>query len=189
MAKKDVKNSSFIAILTKFILTFSQGNCKLYIKITFVNGSGGDMTIDMEKDITNAEWEVMRVVWAQKEVPSQVIIDVLKEKRGWKEPTIKTLIGRLVKKNALQTKKEGRKFLYSTDIEEDALVNETLAQFFHNICSRDIGKTIGVLIDQAMLSHEDLTLLSNKIKHKEQEAFDTVPCNCVRGQCHCQHHS
>ncbi|GEN56974.1 uracil phosphoribosyltransferase [Halolactibacillus alkaliphilus] len=146
------------------------------------------MAIEMDKDITNAEWEVMRVVWAQTEVPSHVIIDVLTDKRGWKEPTIKTLIGRLVKKGALKTKKDGRKFLYSTDIKEDTLVNETLDQFFHNICSKDIGKTIGVLIDEAMLSHDDVALLKEKLKQKEPIAYDTVLCNCVKGQCQCQHH-
>ena len=146
------------------------------------------MTIEMDKDITNAEWEVMRVVWAQTEVPSQVIIDVLSDKRGWKEPTIKTLIGRLVKKGALKTRKDGRKFLYSTDIKEDTLVNETLDQFFHNICSKDIGKTIGVLIDEAMLSHDDVALLKEKLIQKESVAYDTVLCNCVKGQCQCHHH-
>ena len=34
--------------------------------------------------ITDAEWEVMRVVWALKKVSSKEISDVLKEKKDWK---------------------------------------------------------------------------------------------------------
>ncbi|PXW91005.1 CopY/TcrY family copper transport repressor [Streptohalobacillus salinus] len=145
------------------------------------------MAIEMDQHITNAEWEVMRVVWAQGEVSSKVIIEVLSKKRGWKEATIKTLIGRLVNKRVLQTKKEGRKFIYSTEVEEDALVNDTLDQFFHNVCSKDVGQTIQVLIEKAMLSHEDIASLKQALIRKEREAYDVVPCNCIKGQCRCHH--
>jgi predicted transcriptional regulator len=54
-------------------------------------------------NISDAEWEVMRVVWANESCYSQVIIDVLQEKMDWKPATSKTLIGRLVKKGYLTT--------------------------------------------------------------------------------------
>ena len=145
------------------------------------------MAIEMDQHITNAEWEVMRVVFAQGNISSKGIIDVLAKKRGWKEATIKTLIGRLVHKGALQTKKEGRKFIYSTEMHEDALVNDTLEQFFHNVCSKDVGQTIQVLIEKALLSHEDIASLQQALTEKEQEAYDVVPCQCVKGQCRCHH--
>lgn len=48
--------------------------------------------------ISEAEWEVMRVIWTLGESDAATINDVLKEKMQWKFATVKTLLGRLVKK-------------------------------------------------------------------------------------------
>ncbi len=39
--------------------------------------------------ITDAEWEVMRVVWANDRVTSKKVISVLQEKMDWTQSTIK----------------------------------------------------------------------------------------------------
>ncbi len=61
--------------------------------------------IDKKQHITDAEWEVMRVVWANSEVTSKFVAEVLCEKMNWKQATIKALLNRLLEKNIL--KKEG----------------------------------------------------------------------------------
>ena len=48
--------------------------------------------------ISNSEWEVMRVLWASEEQKSSDIIRILQEKFYWSPSTIKTLLGRLVDK-------------------------------------------------------------------------------------------
>lgn len=57
------------------------------------------MTTAEKVKISDAEWEIMRVVWSKKQASSQEIVSVLATKMDWKPATIKTLIGRLVKKN------------------------------------------------------------------------------------------
>ena len=74
--------------------------------------------------ISEAEWEIMRVVWANKAVTSREVIDILESKMAWKESTIKTLLGRLVDKQALETTKEGRKFIYTAKISENKTMND-----------------------------------------------------------------
>lgn len=49
-------------------------------------------------DITPAEWDLMRIVWTKGDVHSRDLITLLQQKRDWSESTIKTLLGRLVKK-------------------------------------------------------------------------------------------
>ena len=44
--------------------------------------------IDQKWHITDAEWEVMRVVWANDEVTSRFVAKVLCEKMRWKQATI-----------------------------------------------------------------------------------------------------
>ena len=73
-------------------------------------------TIELNTYITDAEWEVMRVVWANDRVTSKKVISVLKEKMDWTQSTIKTILGRLVEKGVLNTEQEGRKFIYTANI-------------------------------------------------------------------------
>ncbi len=69
--------------------------------------------MELSSKITDSEWEVMRVVWTLNEATSNDIIDVLEKKKDWKPATTKTFIGRLVKKGILETKKQGKRYIYS----------------------------------------------------------------------------
>ena len=46
--------------------------------------------------ITGAEWEIMRVVWANKEVTSKFVSQILVEKMKCKHTTVKTFLNRLL---------------------------------------------------------------------------------------------
>ena len=43
-------------------------------------------------NITEAEWEVMRTLWAKENITSGEIIKILQQKKQWSIATIKTLI-------------------------------------------------------------------------------------------------
>ena len=60
----------------------------------------------MDINISEAEWEVMRVVWSNRETTSKFVIDTLGEKKSW-TPSTKTLLSRLVEKGFLETRKQG----------------------------------------------------------------------------------
>lgn len=140
------------------------------------------------KHITDAEWEVMRVIWTLTEATSKQIIDVLKEKMNWKPATTKTLIGRLVKKEIIHTKPMGKQFLYTAAIDETEAVKTTTSQIFGHICARRIGQTIANMISEAVLSKDDIHLLESVLADKKKVAVDSIECDCVPGQCHCKHH-
>ena len=86
--------------------------------------------------ISEAEWEVMRVVWAHGSVTSRIIIEVLEDKMGWKESTIKTLIGRLVDKMALDTSKDGRRFIYKAKVSEENTVKCYSEELLSRVCDK-----------------------------------------------------
>ncbi|MEQ6390615.1 CopY/TcrY family copper transport repressor [Bacillaceae bacterium S4-13-58] len=140
-------------------------------------------------NITDSEWEVMRVVWTIKKASSKDIIEVLEKKMNWKPPTTKTFIGRLVKKGMLSTETEGRRYLYTATVQEDETVQNATSSLFEHVCSKEVGKTIANMIAEATLSHEDVKLLQKTIEKKKSEAVDEVKCNCVPGQCNCKSHN
>ena len=106
------------------------------------------MTKTMDSNITDSEWEVMRVVWAQNKTTSKDIRDIIENKKNWKPGTTKTLIRKLVDKGVLNTEKDGNKYIYSTNLKESDFLKSTLEQTFDNICNKDIGKIIADLISK-----------------------------------------
>src|SRR5699024_8258731 len=124
---------------------------------------GENMTKAIDSNITDSEWEVMRVVWAQNKTTSKDIRDIIENKKNWKPATTKTLIGRLVDKGVLNTEKDGNKYIYSTNLKESDFLKSTLEQTFDNICNKDIGKIIADLISKSTISTTFAPVLNSKL--------------------------
>ena len=113
--------------------------------------------------ITGAEWEIMRVVWANEEVTSKFVSEVLGEKMNWKHATVKTLLNRLLEKNVLKKREKGNKYIYYTEYNEQEIAKEYVMETFNRICNR-------------------------AVEEKRKAAVKKIPCNCLPGQCNCPEH-
>ncbi len=63
--------------------------------------------------ITDAEHAVMEALWLRSPLSATDIADSVGGARGWGLATVKTLLSRLVTKQAIATEPDGRRFLYS----------------------------------------------------------------------------
>ena len=142
--------------------------------------------IDKKQHITDAEWEVMRVVWANSEVTSKFVAEVLCEKMNWKQATIKALLNRLLEKNILKKREIGNKYIYSTDFTEKEVANSYILETFDKICKTKVGEMIGKVIENSELSFDDLDLILKAVEKKKKTAVKEVLCDCVEGQCNCR---
>jgi len=145
-------------------------------------------TIELNTSITDAEWEVMRVVWANDRVTSKKVISVLEEKMDWTQSTIKTILGRLVEKGVLNTEQEVRKFIYTANIEEKEAVRDYTEDIFNRICNKKVGNVIGNIIEDHVLSFDDIDRLEKILEMKKSFAVEEVDFNCPEGQCECHLH-
>lgn len=68
--------------------------------------------------ISEAEWQVMKVIWKEQPLTAEQIIQQLAGKTSWHRKTIKTLIRRLVQKGALRFEKLERQYRYWPLLEE-----------------------------------------------------------------------
>lgn len=134
-------------------------------------------------EISQSEWETMRVIWTLQKATSHQIIEILEEKLGWKASTTKTYLGRLVKKRALRTSKNGREFIYQPIIEEQVAMDNASKSLFVHLCQHKVGTTLANLIDQIELSKSDIQMLIGKLEEKAQTAPDKVSCNCLPENC------
>ncbi|MEG0286172.1 MULTISPECIES: CopY/TcrY family copper transport repressor [Vagococcus] len=135
--------------------------------------------------ITDAEWEIMRVVWTKEETTSTEIIQVLENKTEWKPSTVKTLLSRLVAKDYLFTRKEGKQFIYQASVQENEAIKEASSELLDKICDKKVGTVLIDIIKEKELSLWDIKILESLLKEKKTKAPLEVACNCIPGQCDC----
>lgn len=133
----------------------------------------------MYQEISDAEWEVMRVVWTLEQAYTSDISAALKEKKDWSESTIKTLIRRLVKKGLLSSKKDGRKFIYSPLVSENQMINQSSEKLLAKMCDMHKGAAILKLLQDSPISKSDLMKIEKELQRKLKTAPEVVPCNCI----------
>src|SRR5690349_7129336 len=67
--------------------------------------------------ISEAEWQVMQVVWDRAPVAAAEVIKRLEGQSGWNHRTIRTLLNRLVKKDVLSYRVDGNRYLYHLPVQ------------------------------------------------------------------------
>ncbi|MCW8644324.1 CopY/TcrY family copper transport repressor [Streptococcus macedonicus] len=138
--------------------------------------------------ISNAEWEIMRVVWTKEETTSSQILEILEQKTDWTASTVKTLLKRLVDKGYLATQKSGKSFLYSALVSEEEAINRQTDELFDKFCQRKHTAIIKDLVETTLMTMADINDLQALLLSKKEEALEEVPCNCIPGQCRCKDH-
>lgn len=134
--------------------------------------------------VSEAEWQVMRVIWNKEHTTAKEIYELLHEPLDWKLATVKTLLGRLVTKEWVQTTKEGKRFIYSPLLSQDDAMKLATDDFLARICAMTVGETIAELIKTTPLRQEDLHLLRETINQTQPMS---ITCTCLPGQCNCHH--
>ncbi|WP_375179306.1 CopY/TcrY family copper transport repressor [Enterococcus rotai] len=132
--------------------------------------------------MTDAEWEIMRVVWTQGTTTSKEVQQILNQKTEWKTTTVKTLLGRLVEKNFLSTEKNGNKFIYRSLIEEKSTIQLATTELLEKICAKEVSSVVKTIIAESYLSFEDIEQLEKVLAAKKESAVDVVLCNCTSEQ-------
>ena len=129
--------------------------------------------------ISDAEWQVMKIIWMQGEQTSTDLIRVLAERFDWSKSTIQTLLARLVEKECLTRKKEGKFFVYSALLTLDQSRNLLVQDIKDKVCSRRIKHLLADLIVECDFTKADLEDLEEVISKKKASAVTEVRCNCM----------
>ncbi|QAA34428.1 BlaI/MecI/CopY family transcriptional regulator [Clostridium manihotivorum] len=107
-------------------------------------------------NISNAEWQVMKVLWSKAPISSSEIIDGLKEENSWSPKTIHTLISRLVKKEAVGVNKEGSFNLYYPLVTEEECKSAETKTFLHKVYDGSLKLLLKNFIEDKHLSTEEI---------------------------------
>ena len=121
-----------------------------------------------DNKISEAEHAVMEVLWARGRVSASDVCDAVCEERGWSLPTVKTLLSRLVQKNAIETQPDGRRFLYSPVIARSDYVGGESRRLVNRLFEGKASSLFAHLAEQEALTDSDLAEIEALLKELKQ---------------------
>lgn len=119
--------------------------------------------------ISEAEWEVMKVLWGASPATANDIVKKLSGKTVWKRETIRTLINRLVQKKAVGFEKKGRQYHYFPLVTEGECVRAETKSFIKRFGGGLVEPMLVAFVEEEHLSGEKISKLRRILKKAADE--------------------
>ena len=119
----------------------------------------------MEKRLSDAEWDVMEVLWTAGEpLTATDIADRVPAERDWSLATVKSLLSRLLAKKAVAPAKHGRAFLYTPAIDRDPYVADESRRFVDRLFGGKLSPLFAHLAEEEALDADDIARIEKLLK-------------------------
>lgn len=109
--------------------------------------------------ISEAEFEVMKIVWKYAPINTNEITERLLHSTSWRPKTIQTLIKRLVNKGVLAYEKQSRVFVYTPLVQENEYINQESNSFLNRYYDGDITAMLSSYLENDKLSETEINSL------------------------------
>jgi BlaI family penicillinase repressor len=117
--------------------------------------------------ISDAEWEVMKVLWAEAPRTAGEIIKALEDSRHWNPKTVRTLIKRLTEKRAIGYNQTGRVYSYYPLVREEECVQSETQSFLKRIYGGTLRPMLVNFLQDEKLSREDIDELKRILDERK----------------------
>ena len=111
---------------------------------------------DTGERISDAEHAIMEVLWDKNPMSATDVCDAICDERDWSIATVKTLLSRLVQKEAVGTEPDGRKFLYRPLIERSDYVGGESRRLVDRLFGGRAAPLFAQLAESEALTDDDL---------------------------------
>lgn len=108
-----------------------------------------------QHELTEAEWEIMKVVWREEPCAAGTVQEALADSKGWAYSTVKTTMDRMVKKGLLKIQRIRNLQLFSSCLTEAEAKRG------------EIMKTLKRAFDGAMTPMMQFMLQNERLSKKE----------------------
>jgi BlaI family penicillinase repressor len=119
--------------------------------------------------ISETEWELMKVIWANAPCSAGQIIEALTRRDpSWHPKTVKAFLNRLVKKKALGFSKEGRAYLYRPLVREEDCVEAASQTFLERVFGGSLRPMLAHFVEKKKLSTSEIRELRQLLEDQEK---------------------
>jgi BlaI family penicillinase repressor len=119
---------------------------------------------DPGERISDAEHAVMEALWRRSPRTATAVCEEICDDRGWSLATVKTLLSRLVAKQAVAARPDGRRFLYSPLVERAEYVGGESRRLVERLFGGRAAPLFAHLAEQEALSEDDLAEIETLLK-------------------------
>ena len=117
--------------------------------------------------ISDAEWLIMRVLWAKSPATAKDVVAALDEDTRWNPKTVLTLINRLVDKGAVGFTKEARTHLYYPKVAERDCVRVESRSFLERVYGGAVQPMLAHFVKETTLTKQDIAELRRILNEKK----------------------
>ncbi|MBE5980242.1 MAG: BlaI/MecI/CopY family transcriptional regulator [Paenibacillaceae bacterium] len=118
--------------------------------------------------ISEAEWEIMKLIWKSNPITSEEIINLLSGRMMWSAQTIKTFITRLIKKEVIGFEKKGRVYYYYPLLSEEECIRSENKSFLKKVYDGALNMLFTKFLEEE-LSMEQIEELERILKDKKEK--------------------
>lgn len=114
--------------------------------------------------ISDSEAVVMEILWQRHPLGADEVVAALAERSDWAEPTVKTLLNRLLNKGAIRAERDGRRYLYSPVLEREAWVARQSEGFVERLFGGRVAPLVAHFSERGKLSPDDIAELRRLVE-------------------------
>ncbi len=118
-------------------------------------------------DISDAEWKVMKILWAGSPRSAAEVVDALEETVSWHPNTVKTLLARLREKKAVGVTRHRNLYRYHPLVSEEACVRAETKSFLDRVFDGSVKPLLVHFAEKKKLSAADLDELKRILEDKQ----------------------
>lgn len=118
--------------------------------------------------ISDSEHAVMEVLWERGTLPAAEVCDEICATRDWSQATVKTLLSRLVQKQAIAAQPDGRRYLYTPLIERADYVGGESQRFVDRLFGGRAASLVAHLAESEALTDDDLDEIEALLRELKQ---------------------
>lgn len=116
--------------------------------------------------ISDAEWDVMAVIWERSPLTAQQVVEALTGRKSWNPRTVRTFLNRLVKKGVLTFEVDGNRYLYRPGVSREQCVRQESQSFVSRVFGGSAGAMLVQFVKQADLTADEIRQLRELLKRK-----------------------
>lgn len=118
----------------------------------------------MTERISDAEHAVMEVLWERSPLTAQEVAERVPVERDWSANTVKTLLGRLLAKNAIAHEEQGRRYLYRPMVEREDYVAGESQRLIDRLFGGKLTPLVAHLAERDQLTAQDIAEIEALLK-------------------------
>jgi BlaI family penicillinase repressor len=126
------------------------------------------MSSQERKELSKAEWKVMKIVWDLGKAMAREVYTIAGERHAWAPATVKTLLKRLVEKGYVSTTQVGNGFVYRPAQTALSTLQSAADTLLTNAAEELTGPLLVHMVEQTALSEDDLDSLQKLIDARKK---------------------